>query len=164
MYQFLCLKTTDSVLEPLHRCIPLLSGAVIVRYYSWRNDLTFFFKCTCYLYWAGHTGNHSIWMTFFYSRSFFSNSSSICCYYRRKCIECKECSDLHIVISWFLRYMDLNFTQNLKAVWLAHLPVAPRFCRIWIGGWMDHCHWRTHIRDHRTSAITWCLKQNWAKV
>lgn len=34
----------------------------------------------------------------------------------KKCIECKECSDLHIVISWFLKSMDLNFTQNLKAV------------------------------------------------
>lgn len=163
MYQFLCLKTTDSVLEPLHRCIPLLSGAVIVRYCSWKNDLTFFLSVH-----ATYTEldiQETIpfgWLSFI--PGLFSNSSSICCYYKRKCIECKECSDLHIVISWFLRYMDLNFTQNLKAVWLAHLPVAPRFCRIWIGGWMDHCHWRTHIRDHRTSAITWCLKQNWAKV
>lgn len=51
----------------------------------------------------------------------FPNSSSICCYYKRKFIECKECSNLHIVISfknisWFLKYMDLNFNQNLKAV------------------------------------------------
>lgn len=39
----------------------------------------------------------------------------------KKIIECKECSNLHIIIyfkniSWFLKYVDLNFKQNLKAV------------------------------------------------
>lgn len=102
------------------------------------------------------------WLSFI--PGLFPNSSSICCYYKRKFIECKECSNLHIVlwfknISWFLKYVDLNFKQNLKAVSLARHTVAyPRFCRIRIGGWMDRCRWRMYIRDHRTSAITWCLK------
>lgn len=108
-------------LGPLHRCILLLSGAVVVRYWSWKKWLDFFFfffKCTRYLCWAGYRKPFHL-DDFLYSRS-FPSGSSMCCYCKRKFIECKECSNLHIKIfkniSWFLKYVDLNFKQNLKAV------------------------------------------------